>query len=194
MRVRVLQSQLPDALSLRCTGSEPGAGQVTGRGTAGWGRGCTEGKVAFLSPSWSISIWGWEVAWGRRNFSPQLSLSLPRTAPALLLLFQMSLQALSHKPGSPWQLPPALGGPGGCWKHESENRQMQEACCGVFPLLPPAFSLFSAPCLPPALLTGLLPDQRLSACLSVCPHHPLQTPGLCPQHPRALLAQLSSNV
>lgn len=204
MQLRVSQSRPPDTSSLQCTSSEQGpagpqAGVVRGGAEAATRWAAPKGKVAFLSPSWSLSVWGWEVSWGRQNVSPQLSLSLPRTAPALPALdpnipassLAQTWVPLATSSHSRW--------PQGVLETlEFENRQMQKVCCGVFPFPPPALSLLSAPRLPPAPLACILPGQQLSACLparlSVCPLHPLQTPGLRPQHPRALLAQLSSNV
>lgn len=162
-------------------------------GCAVGGVGCTGGEAAFLSHGWSLSVWGWEVAWD------QLSPSLPQAAPAVPALAQECPCKLScTDPGPRGNFLPAPGGTerwAGCSDTpEFGNRQMQKVCRGAFPSQPPAFSLCSAPRLPPALSPCVCPGQRPSARPPVCPLHPLPTPGLRPQHPRALLAQLSSNV
>lgn len=204
MQVYISQSQLLDTSSPWRTRSEEGLGRgggTSGRGGAGWGggppppppTGRTEG--CFSLPQLEPLRLGVGGGLGMPKLqSPAVTLSPPDSPRHACACSGTSLRTLPHDPWSPWQPHPTPGGPGGVLETLGfENCQMQKVCCRVFPFrhLHPPGSL-----LPPAASASHMgsrgrgsPPARLSV-----PLHTLQTPGLHPQHPRALLAQLSSNV
>lgn len=148
------------------------------------------GRLLFSPPAGASPCGGGRCHGDAKMSVPSCHSLFPGQPPPCLHLIRTSLQALSHTPGSPWQLPPRSRWPQGVLETlDFENRQMQKVCCGVFPFPPSALSLLSAPRLPPAPLTCILPGQQLSACRPAClsvpstPCRPLasarNTPGLC---------------
>lgn len=159
--------------SAACGARAPRRGQQARRG--GGGRQPHD----FLSPSLSLSVWGLGVAWGPRSFRPQLSLSLPLTAPAMPALaweYPRKLSSTNLGPLGDFLLLQVA--PGDALKNCSLRTARSRKCVVGFFHSSTCISPSSLLPLPLRCLTRILPACSLpaSACLSVCPSaHPPQT-------------------
>lgn len=160
-------------------------------GCAVGGVGCTGGEAASLSHSWSLSVWGWEVAWGPAVSVP----SCHRLSPRQRLLCPHLLRSVPASSPAPTRVPAATssrlqvarrGGRGALTHRSLGTARCRKCALGLFQP-----SHLRSPCaLLPAFLqrcphASALASGPLPARLSVpsTPCRPLasarNTPGLC---------------